>query len=93
MIGASSVLDDWSVRVGLWPLDFVAKHPIENFAFVLFFCSHFLYPVQQQELAPREAEYGDVPSGSSNGKYELFSQVDEIVKREMRQLVQCESYD
>ena len=51
------------------------------------FCSHFLYPVRQTEQTQEESEGGDASSSCRDGKYELFSQVDEVVKREMKQLV------
>ena len=57
---------------------------------LLALCSHFLYPVRQQRQAQRQTENGEASSGGSDGKYELFSLVDEVVKRELLQLVQCE---
>ncbi|KAK7474428.1 hypothetical protein BaRGS_00034311, partial [Batillaria attramentaria] len=48
--------------------------------------SHFLYPVRTSEGSEVDGT-GDAVPTSRDGKYELFSQVDEIVKQELRQLV------
>ena len=64
--------------------------PSNPWRMLLALCSHFLYPVRQQGQAQGQTENGEASSRGSDGKYELFSQVDEIVKRELLQLVQCE---
>lgn len=48
--------------------------------------SHFLYPVRTTDQT--EIDYsGDGTPAKRDGKYELFSQVDDVVKRKLRQLV------
>ncbi|KAK7087555.1 general transcription factor IIH subunit 3-like [Littorina saxatilis] len=49
--------------------------------------SHFLYPMRQEEQMQMDADGGDASVGGGDGKYELFAQVDSVVKKEMQQLM------
>ncbi|XP_076452640.1 general transcription factor IIH subunit 3-like isoform X2 [Babylonia areolata] len=49
--------------------------------------SHFLYPVRQDDQTQMETDSGDAPTSARDGKYELFSQVEGIVKHATKQLV------
>jgi hypothetical protein len=61
--------------------------------FHFLFPSHFLYPVKQEVSEMNgETESGDQQHASNqDGKYELFAQVEEVVQRQIQQLVShCE---